>query len=109
MLIQPNKKVIKPKISKFDSSSKLLKALETIRENNGGTISYVFVRERIKFSKENPLGEIVQEKSTLYSAINPEVLYKMMDGRRVRRSPQEVIQIFDDTKWDNGASYYIIG
>ena len=109
MLIQPNKKVLKPKYSKPETSPKLLQVLKEIQNNNGGSVSYVFVQDRIKFSKEFPLGEIVQQKSTLYCTINPEIFYKMVEGKKIRKSPQEIIQIFEDTKSDNGASYYVIG
>ena len=104
---QTKKPVKKLNNSKPITSPKLLKALEKIKD--GGTIAYVFLTDRVKFSKEFPEGEVYQKKSILYSNVNSEIFFKMVDGRRIRRSPQEVLQIFDDTKWDNGASYYIIG
>jgi hypothetical protein len=101
------KRIEKPKFSKPTVSPKLLHALEKVKD--GGSISYIFLTERTRFSKEFPLGETYQHKSVLHCAIKPEMFYKMVDGKKVRRSMAEILQVFDDTKWDNGASYYIIG
>ena len=114
MLIQPNKKVIKPKHSKPETSPKLLQVLKEIQDNDGGTVSYIFIRDRVKIQKGELIGKDYepieyQEKSTLHCTINPEIFFKMIEGKKMRRSSQEIIQIFEDTKSDNGASYYIIG
>ena len=75
----------------------------------GGSISYITLTERIRFTKEHPNGEIYHNKSVLYSNINPEVFFKVENNRRMRRSPQEVLEVFESIKIDLGASYYIIG
>lgn len=104
------KKRIPLKQSKGDSGkAKVLKILQKLYNGDGGTISYVFFTERIRFTKENPLGEIYRIKSTQHSDINSNVFYKLENNRVVRRSFEEVLQVFEDTKDDLGASYFIIG
>ena len=86
----------------------MVKALQRAH-TMGGTISYHFISERIKFSKENPDGEAYQVKSVLSSNINPAIFSKIAEGRSVRRSYEEIITMFQEITRDIGASYFEIG
>jgi len=96
--------------SSYKSSPKLLQTLQNILGNNngGGTISYVFLTERYIFNKEFSNGKKYFHKSIRHSPINREVLFKADKEKLVRRTLPEIIQIFEDTKDDIGAKYYII-
>lgn len=82
--------------------------MQRIFNDIGGTISYIFLEERIRFTKEHPDGEKYFKKSIRHSPINNEVFYKVENGKTSRRSPSEVIQIFENIKNDIGAAYYVI-
>lgn len=86
----------------------VLKVLQKFSKDNTGTISYIFLEERIIFTPENPEGIIVQTKSTLHSDINNAVFMKYDNGKEYRRSSEEVYQVFEDTRHDLGADYFII-
>lgn len=103
-----NKKGFKPKNSKLTTSPKLLKTLNKV-ERMGGSVSYITLTERIKFTKEHPNGEVYHTKSVLHSDVNPEVFFKFENNRRIRRTPQEILAVFESIKIDLGASYYILG
>ena len=105
-----DKKSIKQKDSKFDAGkAKVLKILQNLYSNGTGSISYVFVTERVIFTKENPLGEVIKVKTTQHTDISNAVFYEVENGKTVRRSFEEVLKVFEDTKHDLGASYFIIG
>jgi|SRR6187402_672658 len=106
---EQHKPAFKKKKSTLETSPKLLKALKKIENGVGGTVSYVTLTERIKFTKENPDGEVYYTKSFLHSSINTEVFFKMHEGKRMKRTYAEVIQVFHDTSIDQGANYFIIG
>lgn len=76
--------------------------------NQSGTISYIFVTERIEFPSTHPKGKVVRIKTTTSSPINPHCFYKEIRGKRYKRSLQELLQLFDDTAHDMGASYFIV-
>ena len=82
--------------------------MQRIFNDTGGTVSYVFLKERIRFNEKFPQGEKYFTKSIIHSPINHQVFYKVEHDKTSKRSPSEVIQIFEDTKNDIGASYYII-
>ena len=103
-----SKRFVKKDSTHKSSSAKLLQILQRIFNDIGGTVSYVFLEERIRFNEENPNGEKYFTKSIRHSPINHQVFYKVEHGKTSRRSPSEVIQIFEDTKNDIGASYYVI-
>jgi hypothetical protein len=103
-----SKKGAKEKYSIQNPSPRLLKTLQTIHKNQGGTVTYVFIQERIKFTKQSPLGITVKHKSSTSAPISPLVFQKEVKGKLVRRSPQEVLDVFQDTANDIGASYFII-
>jgi len=104
-----NKKDSVANNSSYKSSPKLLQTLQNVlNTNNGGTISYVFLTERHMFNKEFPNGKKHFSKSIRHSPINREVLFKADKEKLVRRTLPEIIQIFEDTKSDIKANYYII-
>lgn len=85
----------------------LLNVLKRIFEDTGGTVSYIFLSERMRFTEENPLGEVYYTKSMTHAPINPEVFYKDND-KRERRSYEEILHIFDTTCNDMGANSFIL-
>lgn len=88
-------------------SPEILKSLKEV-EIVGGTVTYVFLSERVGPSThDNPTGTY-HTKSVTKAAINPEIFYKIIEGKKIRRSPYEILQVFEDTKWDLGASEFII-
>lgn len=66
--------------------------LREIRAGNPGSITYYF-----------PDGTALSQKS-----INREVFTKRVKGKLLPRSVSEVLDLFQDTMWDNGAKYFII-
>ena len=76
--------------------------------NQGGSISYVFVEERIEFTKKFPKGRTIKLKSTTSAPINSAVFYKEVRGKVSRRTQQEILQVFEDTREDLGAAYFVI-
>jgi len=96
--------------SNYKSSPKLLQTLQnTLNSNNeGGTISYVFLTERYIFNKEFPNGKKHFSKFIRHSPINREILYKSEKEKLIKRTLPEILQIFENTKDDIGAKYYII-
>ncbi len=101
-------KVKKVKDSNPKTSSKLLQALKAIIYNQGGTVSYVFVEKRTIFTDEAPLGTEVERKSFTMAPISMQIFHEERKGKFIRRSPQEVVEIFQDTCNDLGATYFII-
>lgn len=99
----------KPKKSKLRLSPEMLQSLKNIYINSVGTISYVFVTIRVKFTKEYPEGILFESKSFLNTKINSDIFFDEIKGKKIRRTPEQVIQIFEDTKHDLGADYYILG
>lgn len=109
MKIINKKKDYVVKNSNYKSSSELLQTLQKVlNDNNGGTISYVFLTERSKFTKEFPDGKKYFTKFIKHSPINREILFKLDKERLIKRTLSEIIQIFEDTKNDIKANYYII-
>jgi len=104
------KKKVKKKYSIFNPSPKLLKTLKSMYENLGGTVTYVFCEEKLDFSDpEFPLGKVVIEKSSLSANINKHVFFEeVRGGKLVKRTPQEIIHVFETTRHDLGATYFII-
>lgn len=97
------------KYSISNPSPKLLKTLKRMYESLGGTVTYIFVQEDIDFSDPKfPLGKTVFTKSSLSSNINRDVFFDEIRGKLVRRTPQEIIHVFETTRHDLGANYFII-
>lgn len=86
---------------------KMSKLLDKVY-NMGGIVSYVFIQERIRFTKDKPEGETYLIKAMQHSDINPQVFYKNEHGVSSRRTTQEILDVFNDIKSDIGANYYII-
>ena len=98
---------------KNNSTSKLspviLKSLQNIFNGEPGSVTYVFQHPRIKFTKEEPKGVQYNELSMLHTSVQPSVIMKEIRGRLHRRTMQDVLEVFDDTKEDLGAAYFILG
>lgn len=90
------------------SEQKIEQVLQKIKQGTGGTVSYVFISERVVFTKDKPDGETIQVKSFLHSNINPQVFFKLEGNKTVRRSMAEVIEVFETTMIDLGAREFII-
>lgn len=93
-----------PKLNNSKSKEqKIESTLSKIRNGAGGAVSYVFVSER--YDKD---GNVIYNKSFLHSSINPEVFFKLENNKKVKRTIQEVIEVFEAIKVDLGATEYII-
>ena len=95
------------------SSSKLLQALQKMIRNEGGSVSYVFIKER--FERKNFINkkgekdfflESIQTKSTLHTQIGLEALQG--EKPNTLKTPQELFKMFSTTKTDLGAAYFIV-
>lgn len=111
-----NKKVFKAKYSNFNTQKKvrkeenpMIKALQKIAIM-GGTVTYFYTKEeRVWNTLESKWEDKVTVKARLHSDINPQVFYKLVDGRTVRRTYEEVIQMFHEIAQDYGASSFELG
>lgn len=105
------------KDSKSIPSPRLLQALKKLQSNAGGSVSYVFINE--KFQRKNFINkqgkkdfflEPVQTKSVLHCRITPDAL--ISNNPKVKpgtpKTYEELMDMFHSTKWDLGASYFII-
>lgn len=90
------------KASNGTQSKELLKTLQKIINQESGSVSYIFIEERIENVHSNKLKELTekQNKSTLYVNLNKQAIEN--------KSPNELIQMFETTKWDLGAKYFIV-
>ena len=103
-----------PKNSKETTSPKLLQALSKMFANDGGTVSYIFLEERLRkttfINKETGLldytMETIQKKSTLYRKIGTQALKGEKPGSL--KSLAELYDMFKNKKNDLGASYFIV-
>ena len=103
-----------PKNSKETTSPKLLQALQKMFNNDGGTVSFVFLEDRLQkrtFVNEKTglldyTMEPVQKQSTLYRTIGVEALKGEKPG--TFKSHAELFEMFNTNKNDLGASYFII-
>lgn len=103
-----NKKGKRVNNSNSNPSSKLLKTLETILKDEDGRVNYVFVEEKTIFDKESPEGREVRLKSSIGAPINKEVFKKEVRGKLIKRTYQEILQVFEDTTEDLGADYFVV-
>ena len=81
----------------------LTKLGNALRE--GGTVTYYFVEDRIKFTKKHPDGIIYQNVSVQRMPLNRDI---MLTPRGTARSLTEILQVLVDWKWDLKADYFII-
>ena len=77
-------------------------------DNGGGTVSYVFVEERIEFTNKHPKGKIVKRKSSTSMPINKACFTKEVKRKLYKRTRQELLELFDATAQDLGATYFIV-
>lgn len=91
-----------PNNSKSVLSSKLLQALNKMLKNGGGSVSYVFLSDRYNIKT----GEIYTEKSVIHTKIADQALQGQKPG--ALKSPEELVQMFQTTKWDMGADHFIV-
>ena len=101
------------KKSNNNSSPKLLKALQKILANRGGSVSYVFISNRFKrrnFVNKQGFSDFTldpeQVKSIQHVIISSEALEGSKPG--TLKTPQELLDMFYTTKWDLGANYFIL-
>ena len=104
--IQVNKetnKGRKVKKSSFIPSPKLLQVLKNIYSSQNGTVTYVFKEERI-----GPKGKEIVVRSSLSASINPQILFGEFKGKPFKRSPQDILEVFETTAHDLGADHFIL-
>ena len=102
------KKFNKNKNSHFTKNSskitdkKVLKTLEKILEEKAGSVSYFFIEERISNIHSNNLKDTydVKNKSVLHVNLTKESIEN--------KTPSEIMYMFETTKWDLGANYFVI-
>lgn len=80
-------------------SSGLLKALQKLSNNKSGSISYVFVDSRV----ENIHSEKIVEKK-VQSILHNQISEAAIEGKTL----QQLLEMFQTTKNDLGASHFII-
>ena len=103
-----------PKNSRETTSPKLLQALSKMFANDGGTVSYIFIEERLQktpfVNEQTGLLDYtmtpIQKKSTLYRKIGTQALKGEKPGSL--KSLAELYDMFNTTKNDLGASYFIV-
>lgn len=104
------------KNSKVVPSSKLLQALQKLLRNEGGSVSYVFVTERLSrknFTNKQGEKDFTMEpsevRSTLHNNISKEALMSN-DPKRYGslKTEEELLEMFQSTKVDLGASYFVL-
>lgn len=86
--------------SNHSFSSKLKKII-----HDGGVVTYFFKEERLRFSKEHPLGEVYYKISMLKKPFNHHI---MLNIRGERRSPLEIQEVLETTRQDLGADYFTL-
>ena len=68
-----------------------------------GSVSYFFVAERIDNIHSHDMTDLesVQKKSVLHVSLGNQAIDE--------KTPNELIQMFETTKWDLGAKYFTVG
>lgn len=102
------KKFSKNKNSHFTKNSskitdkKVLKNLEKIIEEKAGSVSYFFVEERVSNIHSNSLKDMhdVKNKAVLHVNLTRESIEN--------KTPSEIMYMFETTKWDLRANYFVI-
>lgn len=90
------------KASNGTQSKELLKTLQKIINQKSGSVSYVFVNERIENIHSHKMKELTekQNKAMLHVNLNAQAIED--------KSPNELIRMFETTKWDLGAKYFLV-
>lgn len=83
-------------------STGLLKTLQKIILENSGSISYIFVSEKIENIHSNNLKDM--KESTRKTTLHVNLSKFAIEGK----SPNDLIHMFETTKNDIGADYYIV-
>jgi hypothetical protein len=99
---QNNNKKYSVKKSSGGQSKELLQTLQKLITQKAGSVSYFFVEERIDnihSHKEKDL-ETVEKKSVLHVNLTAQAI----DGK----SPTDLVTMFETTKWDLGANYFVV-
>jgi len=87
----------------------MIKALQKVAIM-GGTITYLFTSTTKVWNEDKKEWEpVTTVKWRQHSNINPLVFYKLVDNRSVRRTYEEVLEVFQDISEDMGACYFEIG
>lgn len=97
-----SKKKYSVKKSSGIKSKELLQTLQKIINTQEGSVSYVFVDERIENVHADELKDMktIQVKSMLHTNFTEQALYK--------KSPNDILQMLETIKEDIGADYYIL-
>lgn len=91
-----------PKKSSGIQSKELLKTLQKMIFQKSGSVSYFFVDERIK----NVHSNITKDLKTVE---NKSVLHVNLTAKAVEdKTPTELINMFETTRWDLGAKYFVV-
>lgn len=91
------------KKSSGGQSKELLKTLQKMIAQKSGSVAYHFVSERIdNIHSHDPKDlEGVQKKSVLHVSLGHQAIDE--------KTPNDLIQMFETTKWDLGAKYFTVG
>ena len=90
------------------SSTGLLKTLQKMLLEKTGSVAYVFVDERVKNIHSHKLNDLETKevKANLHVNLPPEAFEGRKEGER--KTPNELIHMFETTREDLGAKYFII-
>jgi hypothetical protein len=90
------------KVSNGTQSKELLKTLQKMINQLSGTVSYIFVDDRIENIHSHKMKELTekQNKATLHVQLSAKAIEE--------KSPNELIHMFETTKWDLGAKYFVV-
>ena len=101
------------KQSNNQPSSKLLQALRKIMSNGGGSVSYVFIDTRYKrknFVNKQGFSDFILEPEEVRAMQHVIISPQSLEGQKpgTLKSPQDLLEMFQTTKWDLGADYFIL-
>lgn len=95
-----------------DKTLGVLEILEKIRQNGSGTVSYVFVTEKLINIKANlgekDFGATRKEIHMINAPVSENVFTQFKDGKVCKARLTDVLEVFKDTCWDRGASYFVL-
>ena len=101
------------KQSKETTSPKLLQALRKIMLNGGGSVSYIFVSNRYKrknFVNKQGFSDFILEPEEVRAMQHVIISPQSLEGNKpgTLKSPQDLLEMFQTTKWDLGADYFVL-
>lgn len=102
MKYKSKKKQHSVKKSSGGQSKELLKTLQKIIVEQTGTVSYYFVDERMENIHSNDIKKMTQreEKAILHVNLTKQAIEK--------KTPNDLIHMFETTKSDLGAKYFVV-